>query len=177
MKLLRSKGHWIVTGIAALVALGAAVSALSLSPGKQYRHCGHRPELKARLLAFIPYWQWVKRTERLTTYVTLHGCSGDHARGVLEKVAFMQVAFNTRFGRSAHTLSELVSAKLEGWPQDVQSLTSGFQVEYQVSPEGWSAYLPKQADLPGHYFALSKGVYFCETRRPTTNDYPLSFFK
>jgi hypothetical protein len=178
MKLLWSRRYWIAAGIAALVVLGVVLSAFSArQPANQYRHCGHRPETRARLLAFFPFWQWVRGTDRLASYVTIHGCSGDRARGVLEKVAFMQSEFKTRFGQPANTLSELCAAKLEGWPHDEQSLTSGFQVQYHASAEDWSAYIPKQADLPGHYLALSKGVFFCETHRPTTNDYPLSFFK
>src|ERR1051326_3845442 len=121
MKFLRSKAHWVATGLMVLVVLAVARSGFNgTQPGFQYRRCGHRPELKARLLTFFPYWQRVRGTDSLISYVTIHGCSGDRARGVLEKVAFMQAKFKARLGRPANTLSELVAAKLEGWPQDEQ---------------------------------------------------------
>lgn len=178
MKFPRFRLSRIVAALAILAAVGIALSAFFVrQTGNQYRRCGHRLELKARLLAFFPFWQWLRGTDRLSSFLTVHGCTGDKARAVLEMVAFMQSEFKTKNGRPANSLSELVAAKLEGLPQDEQSLTRGFQVKYQGSPAGWSAFIPKQADLPGNYLAVSKGVYFSETAIPTTNDYALSFFK
>jgi hypothetical protein len=178
MKLLRFRWGRIVAALAILVAVGIVLSSLfGRRTGNQYRRCGHRPELKARLLAFFPYWQWLRGTQRLTSLVTIHGCNGDRARAILETIAFMQSEFKKKNGRPANSLPELVGAKLEGWPQDERSLAGGFQVKYQISPEGWGACIPRQADLPGNYLAVSKGVYFSETGIPTTNDYALSFFK
>jgi hypothetical protein len=136
-----------------------------------------RPELKARLLAMFPYWQWIKGTEHLTSYVTIHACSGDRARATLVNIAFAQQAFQTRSGRPANSLTELGISNQILLPNIGGTLTSSFRIEYEKSGGDWWAYVPRQADLPGHYLVLSNGVYFCEARRPTTNDYPLAFFK
>jgi hypothetical protein len=166
MKFLRARGFWsvVLLGAATFAVVGASRWYwVSARPQQSYRRCGHRPELKARLLVLFPYWQSIKRTENLASYVTIHGCSGDRARRALESLVYTQRAFQERFGRPANSLSELG--------------TSGFRIDYENSQDGWCAYIPKQADLPGHYLATSNGVYFCEARRPTTNDYPLTFFK
>lgn len=174
-----SKRLCMVIGLGMVLILAVAFPGLyrAKQAGYQYRRCGHRPELKARLLVFFPYWQWIKRTDRAASYVTTHGCSGDRARGVLETIAFMQREFQARFGRCANSLSELATASQKPLPQDAQLLQRGFRVEYEGSRESWCARILQQADLPGYYLACSRGVYFCETRRAMTNDYPLAFFK
>ena len=150
---------------------------VSRRTGHVYRQCGHRPEFKTRLLALFPYWQWIKGTEHLTSYVTIHACSGDRARATLVNIAFAQQAFQTRSGRPANSLTELGISNQILLPNIGGTLTSSFRIEYEKSGGDWWAYVPRQADLPGHYLVLSNGVYFCEARRPTTNDYPLAFFK
>ena len=165
---MRAKRFWLVvlSGTTVAAVLGISIQ-LWNSPyaGHLYRRCGHRPEFKARLLVLFPYWQWIKGTEHMTSYVTVHGCSGDRARSALESVAFAQQVFQARFGRTADSLSELGKN------------ASGFRIEYQNSRDGWCASIPQQADLPGNYMVMSNGVYFSETHRASTNDHPLTFFK
>jgi hypothetical protein len=112
----------------------------------------------------------------LTQYVIHHGCSGERAVGVLTQLSFMQREFQAHSGRYAESLSELAASDPVSLPT-AQSTLSQFRVEYETSHESWCAYIPRQADLPGHYLVLSGGVYFCETRRPTTNDAALAYFK
>jgi hypothetical protein len=168
MKLLRAKRFWFVvlSGTTLAIVLGISIRFWnSPDAGYLYRRCGHRPELKARLLVLFPYWQLIKRTERTTSYLTVHGCSGDRARSALESVAFAQQGFQAKFGRPADSLSELGKN------------ASRFRIEYQNSRDGWCASIAQQADLPGYYIAVSSGVYFSEKHRPSTNDYALTFFK
>jgi hypothetical protein len=177
--LLSKRRLFIALGLVTVLVAVVAFSGLSRvgQPGYRYRHCGHRPELKARLLAAFPYWQWVKGTDRWLTYQTMHGCSGDRARAVLQTVAFMQRAFRAQTGRNANSLSELTVSNRGLSANNPQLLSHGFQMDYESSGESWCACIPKQADLPGYYLVLSSGVYFSETRRPTTNDWPLVFLK
>jgi hypothetical protein len=180
MRVASRKWLWMVAGVVtaaiAVVALSVMYGVLT-QEGSRYRHCGHRPELKARLLGACLYWQWIKGTDRLTTYLTIHGCSGDRAVDTLTRINFMQRGFQAQSGRYAHSLSELAAASDPATMPTAKSILSQFRIEYETVHENWCAYIPKQADLPGHYLVLSSGVYFCETRRPTTNDTALAYFK
>jgi hypothetical protein len=101
----------------------------------------------------------------------------------LFNIASLDAQFRSKFGRSANTLSELSASTLNAWPENAVpsdteslSLTKGFNVQYECTPQGMHAYIPKQADLPGFYLVRPEGVYFSESNPPTTNDHQLSRF-
>jgi len=177
MHLFSRKWFWVAASVVTLTVALSVVYIVSGRPGYRYRHCGHRPELKARLLETCLYWQWIKGTEGLTSYLTIHGCSGDRAVGVLTHLHYLESEFQAHAGRCADSLSELAATSDPASLPSVQSSLSQFRVEYESFHGSWYANIPKQADLPGHYLVVSSGVYFCETRRPTTNDTALAYFK
>jgi hypothetical protein len=176
MRVVSRKWLWIAASVLTVIVTVAALSVRHDVSTPRYRHCGHRQELRARLLCAFPYWQRIKGTEPLVSQLTIHGCSGDRAVGVLERLNFMQRAFHSQSGRYAYSLSELEASDPVSWPA-AQSAFAEFRIEYETVHDSWCAYIPGQADLPGHYLVLSSGVYFCEARRPTTNDTALAYFK
>lgn len=162
--------------VVASISLLAVLYVLSTQQGYRYRYCGHRPEFAARVLAAFPYWQLIKGADRLADYITIHGCSGERAVLLLVQLNSIQGKFQVQSGRYAYSLSELQAVGSESFSTVLSNL-SQFHVEYDTSPESWCAYVTKQVDLPGHYLVLSSGVYFCESRKPTTNDTALVYCK
>jgi hypothetical protein len=188
MSRLRGNWRWMSVILGALLVAMFTILALSGRSSRkayQYRHCGHRPDLGARFLAAFPYWQNVKFrpwrqaqvTERLTQHVIHHGCSGDRAVGVLGHIASAQSQFFAWTGRFASSLAELTAPQPGTAVYLGSPIPSGFQIDYESNHDTWSAQISKQADLPGHYLVVASGVYFSESRRATTNDWPLAFFK